>query len=39
MQNFKRNDTNEITYKKEKRLTDLENKLRVARVRMGGKDG
>ena len=33
--NLKRNDTNELNYKTE---TDLENKLRVAREKDGGKE-
>ena len=31
MWNLKRNDTNELTLKKRKRLTDLENELMAAR--------
>ena len=37
MQNLKRNYINEPTYKTD-RLTDLENELMVAGVRIGGRD-
>ena len=37
MRNLKRHDTNDLIYKTE-RLTDLENKLLLLGVRIGGKD-
>ena len=38
MWNVKRNDTNELIYKTERRLTDLDNRLMVAGRKLRGRD-
>ena len=39
MQNLKGNDSSELTYKTEKRFTDLKNEFMVARIGWGGDKG